>query len=194
MALSKVQIISNALSLMGKKIIVELGQDDLSDAAEQAFDMLVPAEFETGFWRFATTQAQLSQINAQPITDRFRYIYKLPANYLKMVCLIPQNWDFEIYENKQLYCGLNNPLYIEYIFMPEITNFPFSFCKFISYLIADYLSLSNAQSVQYQGVFAQKAEIWKSIALANDAQNRPQTPLQSKPIITNRFVGTLING
>lgn len=194
MALSKTQIISNALAILGKKIITNLGTDDITNAAEQAFDMLYPAEIEIGKWRFATTLQQLSLVNAVPLTVRYRYIFKLPADYLKLINIQPQMWDFEIYENKQLYCNFQGPLFIEYQFLPDISQLTYSFCAYMAYLVAEYLCLSNAQSVQYAQYLTPKVEFYRAVSKAADSQNRPQTPLQSHPAISNRFVGVTISG
>lgn len=61
MALTKVQIISNALAQLGHAPVVSLiDQDELVVAAEQAFDMLLPSVLSANNWRFASKIEQLS--------------------------------------------------------------------------------------------------------------------------------------
>jgi len=78
--------------------------------------------------------------------------------------------------------------------MPLIAFLPDYFNEFFAYEIACYLCLSNAQSVNYFQVLRPRADYLLQSALAADAQNRPQTPLQSAPMITTRYVSTFASG
>ena len=217
MSSSKVQIISNALAIMGKKPITTLENlSDIATAAEQAFDLIYPSIITKYFWRFSVKIVQLTQLNIIPVGGYWQYAYSLPGDYLKLVHLWPQNWDFEIYNNFQLYTNFasgityinvppappfppqvpinNSPLYLEYQFLPLIGNLPDYFNEFFAYEIAAYLCLSNAQSVNYFNVLRPRADFLLQAALAADAQNRPQTPLQSAPMISRRNVSTFASG
>lgn len=198
MPMTKVQVISNSITIMGKKPIQSLMQQgELVTAAEQAFDFLLPSVLSVGFWRFATTIIQLAQSTSTPIGGYWTFAYPLPSNYLKLVHPWPMFYDYEMYENNQMYTNFddtNQPLYIEYIFMPVIQNIPDYFWYFFVYEIANYLCLSNAQSVQYTQVLKPQRDQNYGIALAADAQNRPQTPLQSRPMIQRRYVSTFASG
>ncbi len=183
---------------MGKKPIQSLvAQSDIVAAAEQAFDFLLPSILSKYFWRFATTIVQLSLLAITPTGGYWQYAYELPGDYLKLVHLWPVNWDFEIYQNMQLYSNFQSssqPLYIEYQFQPMIEFLPDYFNEYFAYEIACYLCLSNAQSVNYFQVLRPRADFLLGAALAADAQNRPQTPLQSAPMISRRYVSTFASG
>ena len=198
MPLTRVQIISQALTLLGQKPIMSLtNQSDIVTAADNSFDMLLQGTLSTGFWRFATTIIELQQIASTPIGGYWLYAYKLPTNYLKLVHLWPHNYDYEMYENSLMYSNFNNafqPLFLEYIFSPVVQNFPPYFVKYFIYEIASYLALSNAQRPDLYQVLDGKKVIELSIALCADAQNRPQTPLQSMPMLSRRFVSTFASG
>lgn len=195
MAMTKVQIISNALALLGQKPINSLqNQNSITTAAEQAFDFLLPYMLSTAFWRFATKIVQLSQLVTVPVVTEWAYIYQLPADFLKLVRLYPHNYAYELYENKQMYANINGPLYIEYTFMPAIGQLPYYFNGYLIYRIAEYLALSNAHEVQFSQKLAQDMGVAMGVAMAADSQNRPQTPLISQPIIEDRAVATLIWG
>jgi hypothetical protein len=59
---SKVNIISNAICMLGHAPIVSLtNQDSMVTAAEQAFDFLLPAVLSSNNWRFSCQIQQLSQ-------------------------------------------------------------------------------------------------------------------------------------
>ena len=198
MALTKVQIISNAISLLGKGITQSLvNQPPIVATAEQAFDMLFPSDISTAFWRFATRIIELQQLNFTPVGGYWMYAYQIPADYLEMVHLYPQTYDWEIYQNSWLFSNFNNqyqPLFMEHQFLPLIANLPPYFCEYFAYRIAAYLAISTAQSVEYASYLDNKANYFKSVAQAKDAQNRPQTPMQNAPAITKRFVSTIASG
>jgi len=187
--MQKVQIISFALGLLGRKPIITLdNQNDITAAAEQAFDFLVPVILSKGQWRFATKIIQVSELEVDPIITYWKYSYQLPSDYLKMIRQYPHNYDFEMYDDLKMYSNVGGPLYIEYIFQPSISQFPPYFNEYLAYAIAENLALSNAHSVTFASKLAQDKGVIMAQALASDAQNRPQTPLMSQPIITNRAV------
>ena len=210
MGFTKIQIVSYALMLLGKKPAISLiNQNDLTTALENAFDFLYPAVMSKGFWRFATRIVQLTQLTTAPVGGYWFYAYQLPGDYLEMVHLWPQMYGWEIYENGLLYSNYNaaastttNPqipgggqgLYCEYQFLPLITNLPPYFAEYFATHIAAIAALSNAQSVAYyQPLMAEARVLWGE-AQAKDAQNRPQTQLQNAPMITRRFVSVFVSG
>lgn len=195
MPLTKTQIISNAVTLIGNKPIISTsGQGSLVNAAEQAYDFLLPAKLSESFWRFATKTAQLSQLVETPPTEiGWQYIYQLPSDYSKMVRLFPQNYNFEIYEGNRLYSSLDGPLYIEYVRAFDDTDaaqLPMYFVHYFVYELALYLCLASADSVAFYNALKPERDYLLSLAQANDAQNRPGTGLVSEPVISNRFVTT----
>jgi hypothetical protein len=198
MALTRTQIISQALTLMGKKPIMNLvNQSDIVTAADNCFDMLLQATLSEGFWRFATKIVELQQNVNVPIGGYWFYAYNLPNDYLKMVHLWPQQWDFEIYAGNLLFSNFNNsgqPLFIEYLFLPDVQFLPPYFVKYFIFEIAAFLALTNAQMPDYYSELERKKGIELAIAQAADAQNRPQTPLQSMPVLSRRFVTTFASG
>jgi len=199
MALTKVQVISNALTIMGKKPITSLANaDGLTTAMEQAFDYKYLTALESGFWRFATTIVQLSLDVNVPIGGYYLYSYTLPANFQKLVHLWPNFYNWDIYENSKLYTNYNStngqPLYLEYVFNVDYSLVPNYFWDFFIYELALYAALSNAQSVQYHQVLLPLRDKAFGVAQAMDCQNRPQFPLQSAPMITRRFVSTFASG
>ncbi len=198
MAFNRVQIISYALTLMGRKPITSLfQQSDIVNSADQAFDLLLMAAMSTSFWRFATKITILQKLETAPIGGYWTYAYALPPDYLKLVHLWPQTYDFEIYQDAQLYSGFDNsgqPLYLEYVFLPTETALPAYFVKYFCYELACYLAVSNAQIPSYTQELDRRRVIELSIAQAADAQNRPQTSLKSQPMVAARFVSTFASG
>lgn len=197
MPLTRTQIISRALNLMGKKPIISLeNQSDIVNAANECFDMLLEATLSQGFWRFATKIVELQQNVNTPIGNYWFYAYDLPGDYLKLVHLWPQMYDFEVY-GSTIFTNYNNqyqPLFLEYQYLVPEVNLPQWFVKYFCYEIAAYLALSSAQMPDFYSELERKKGIELAIAQAADAQNRPQTPLQSSPVLTRRYVSTYASG
>jgi hypothetical protein len=199
MAFTRTQIISNAIALLGKGMINSTqGQSTLVDTAGQAFDFLLPCKLSQHFWRFATTIVQMAQLNQTPVVTNWRYIYQLPGDYLETVRVYPQQYNWEIYQGTNqipvIYSNYNGNFWLEYVHIVDPTLLPNYFVHYFVYEIAHYLSLSSAQQTQYTPLLEKQRDYQLGIALAKDAQNRPQTPLASQPMITNRFVATWCGG
>lgn len=198
MPLTKVQIISNAVSLLGKGVTISLiNQPAIIGQAEQAYDLILPEVLSRYELRFATTVVQLSQLNGTPLPNYWSFAYALPGNFLKLWRLYPMTWDFEIYSNNQLWSNFDSqyqPLFIEYSFLVEPNRLSAPFCSYMAYEIAAYLALSSAQNVEYAKYLDSKAAIKLEQALASDSQNRPQISLQSAPMISRRYVSTFASG
>lgn len=191
MPYTKVQIISFALAKLGNKPVTSLdNQSELVSAAEQAFDFLFPLSLSEQQWRFACKIVQVSALVTEPVVSNWKYIYQLPSDYLKMIRQYPHNYSYEVYNLSQMYSNIAGPLYIEYMYQPTIASLPAYFCNYLCYRIAEHLALSNAHSVQFAQKLQGDMEIARTQALAADAQNRPNTPLVSKPMITNRALSS----
>jgi len=190
MPITKVQIISFAIAKLGNKPISSLeNQSDIVNAAVQAFDILLPIILSEQTWRFACKIQQVSQLVTEPIIDNWRYIYELPGDYLKMIRQWPHNYSYEIYENRHMYSNVNGPLYIEYMFEPSVFQLPAHFYNYLSLKIAEHLALSNGHNVEFSKKLGADSDSARATALAADAQSRPQSPLASQPIISNRAIG-----
>ena len=112
MALTKVQIISNALLQLGHKPISSLiDGDQMVVAAEAAYDMKLPSVLSSGNWRFACQIQVLEQLVEDIPTEwRWQAVYLLPAGYLKTIRVIPNIYVCEIYKDNKVYSYYNGPL------------------------------------------------------------------------------------
>ncbi len=196
MAVTKTSIISLAVMLLGHKPIQTLDNaDDLVIAAEQAFDVLLPSVLSTGNWRFSMQiqQLSLSPMIPPPQTG-WQNIYNLPSGYLKNIRIIPQNYVYEIYCNSQIYCnwGTATPVYMEYAFLPALSQIPMVFINYFIYEIAAFLALANAQKPDYYNALEAKRIAQLAIAAATDAQNRPQFSQVDIPVLNKRNITGII--
>lgn len=142
-----------------------------------------------------------------PLVTTWSYIYYLPDDFLSLERVTPQTWDFEIFTNNELYTNINTspvdpiqnapvnpnyPFHLNYVFQPEQNKIPDLFLAYYAYEIASFLALSNAQYAAFYDPLQKEREMNKAIAMAADAQNRPQTPMVSQPMISNRSVTGLV--
>jgi hypothetical protein len=192
MAQSKVNIISNAIALMGHAPIVSLiNSDQMVVAAEQAFDMLYPAVLAENNWRFATQIQQLSESVEVPPTP-WKTIYLLPAGWLKTIRVYPNIYVWDIYENSKIYAQYQGEFFMEYVFQPDISKLPVHFVKYFVYEIAAYLALSSAERPDYYAQLEAKRISAYAMCAAIEAQNRPQFTQVTFPVLNNRMLGTII--
>lgn len=196
MAYTKTSIISLAVMILGHKPIQTLDDaDDMIISASQAFDILLPSVLGTGNWRFSIKIQQLTLSTEVPPTQtNWTQIYLLPAGYLKNIRIIPQNYDYEIYANNQIWCnwGTQSPVFMEYAFLPEIAQLPATFVNYFIYEISTFLCLSTAQKPDYFQALEAKKNVQWAIAAAADAQNRPQFVEYDIPMLTKRNITGII--
>jgi hypothetical protein len=192
MAQSKESIVSNAISLLGHAPIVSFeGGDQMVVAAEQAFDMLLPAVLAQNNWRFATQIQQLSESVEVPPTP-WKTIYLLPAGWLKTIRVYPNVYVWDIYENSKIYAQFQGEWFMEYIFMPDVSKLPAHFVQYFVYEIAAYLALASAERPDYYNPLEAKRVSAYALCAAVEAQNRPQFTQATFPVLANRNLGTII--
>lgn len=194
MALTKPVIISNALAQLGHKPIQTLDNpDELTVAAEQAYDMLLPSVLSSGNWRFAVQIAQLSRlVETPPSGSPWTTVYQLPSGYLSNIRVYPQNYAYEIYNNNRIYSNWYGDIWMEYTYLVDPAHLPAHFVNYFVYEIAAYLALSNAQKPEFYSVLEQKRITQLAMASATDAKNRPNFSQVDFPVLSNRYIGGVI--
>lgn len=195
MAITKTQIISLAVTQLGHKPIITLDNaDDMVTAAEQACDILLPSVLSSGNWRFAMQIAQLSRsVDVPPKDVPWTSIYLLPSGYLKNIQIFPNNYDYEIYQNSQIYSNWNGNYFMEFAFQPDYSELTPSFVNYFIYEIAAYLALSSAQKPEYYATLEQKRIAALAMAAATDAANRPNFSQIIFPALAQRHIGGIIS-
>ncbi len=182
--------------LLGHKPITTLDNaDDLVTAAEQAYDMLLPSVLAQGNWRFAI---QIQQLTLSPIIPptgtNWQNVYYLPAGYLKNIRIIPNNYVYDIYSGGLIYTnwGTQTPVYMEYVFQPDESFFPFHFVNYFVYEVACFLALSSAQKPDYAARLEADRIRMMAIAHSIETQNRPQFSQRDIPVLNNRNITGII--
>lgn len=194
MAQTKTIIVSNAISQLGHKPIQTLDNpDELTLAAEQAYDMLLPSVLSSGNWRFAVQIAQLSRLPETPPSGSYwSTVYQLPAGYLSNIRVYPQNYAYDIYNNNRLFTNWYGDVWMEYTFLVPPDKLPAHFVNYFVYEIAAFLALSNAEKPEYYATLEQKRITQLAMASATDAKNRPNFSQVDFPVLSNRYIGGII--
>jgi hypothetical protein len=188
MSLTRVQIISNALMQLGHKPITSLsGGDSLVVAADQIYDIKITSVLTRSNWRFATQIQQLSQLAEAP-PNPWKTAYQLPAGYLKMLILYPFMYAWDIYAGQKLYTQYQGVLSMEYVFLPDVSMFPPHFVDYFTYEISTALALSNAQKAEYYPLLNAQRVQQQGLAMAIEAQNRPNFHQIDIPMLTQRNI------
>lgn len=192
MAITQVQILSNALLQLGHAPISSIsGGDALVNAAVSAYDMKLPSVLSQGNWRFATQIAQLSQLVETP-PPQWESVYSLPAGFLKTIRVYPNTYDWDIYANERIYSKSTGEFWMEYVFQPTPSHLPAHFVDYFVYEIAAYLALSNAEKTEYFSALETKRVRMQAIANAIETQNRPNFSQRSFPVLDQRYIGGLM--
>ena len=189
MGTSKIQIISNAISLIGKGPITTIADaGKFATFADSWYDMTLPSVLSQGNWRFATAIQSLSLLVDSPSVDDWAYAYQLPANYLSLVRLYPYSTDFMIYENKLLYSNFyaSTGLKVEFRFKPAESRFPDYFTEYFTYYLAQRLGMCasiNSEILQQLKMWEMDA---KSKAFGANGSSIPNQSIRSNPFIDVR--------
>lgn len=181
--------------LLGHKPIITLDNaDDLTVAADQAYDLLLPSVLSSGNWRFATQIAQLSETPEIPPTGSYwTKTYLLPAGYLSNTRIYPQNYTYDIYSNDRIFTNWNGAVWMEYTYMVEANNLPSHFVNYFVYEIAAFLALNSAQKPEYYSVLEAKRKEQRGMAAAIDAKSRPNFSQVDFPVLSHRYIGGIIS-
>jgi len=193
-ALTQVQIISNALLQLGHAPITSLtGGDEMVTAAVSAYNLKLPSVLSSGNWRFAV-QIQVLELLVEDLPPEvpWKAVYLLPAGFLKTIRLFPNIYTWDIYTNDRIYAYYNGPLAMEYVFQPDVSKLPAHFVDYFTYEISAYLALTNAQKTEYYTALEAKRIQMQAMSNAIETQNRPQFSQVNIPVLNNRYVGGFI--
>jgi hypothetical protein len=202
MAYTKTSIISLAAQILGHKPVTTLDDaDDLIITLEQAFDILLPSVLSTGNWRFSMQIQQLTlSTEIPPVQTGWQNIYLLPSGYLKNIRIIPQNYDYEIYNNNQIWCnwGTQTPVFMEFAYQCPVNELTPTFVNYFIWELAQFPALASAQKPDFANFIETKRVSQLAIAAATDAQNRPQFSQVNIPMLNNRnitgYIGSVAIG
>ena len=155
--------------------------------AVAAYDLITESVIGQHNLRFATRAQKLNLTALVSILPEWKFILKLPADYLAMDRVI-ENVNYEIFENKLLYTNTKDLIAV-YRFIPVPTLFPGYFVEFLVYSIAKHLAISTAQKESFEAVYSAERQRTLAAALFTDAQSHPNRPMADAPFIAVRRGG-----
>lgn len=188
MASTKIEICSNALLLAYGQGATDLTSSDASATASSFFDLLTEESVGTNDWRFCVKLQPLSRNVVAPLIDEWEYAYELPSDYISLVRIYPQSYDFQVYGGGFLYSNLTE-ITAEYRYSPLVSQYPAYFVTYITYSLASQLALMLAQSSRRFQILESKMKEYKMSGMAIDAQSHPTHGVVSSPIIAVRGGG-----
>lgn len=183
---SKIQLISNALILIGDLPITSLeGNSRAQTVANNLYDNIVENELSKHRWGFARKKAQLGLTAETPVGDEWQSVYQLPTDMITLIKIEP-SIPYQILGDK-VYCNYSGALYCDYIHKPSEGNWPPYFAKMIEYALAMDFAPSIRDSAASMELTANQYQNASRMARYTDSQQHPQTSIAYRPFIDVRY-------
>jgi sensor histidine kinase YesM len=189
MAVTKVDIASRALIMMGAQPISSFS-DDSTEAlvVNNIYEEIIESSLTRYRWRFATGQKQLSLLADAPV-GRYSYAYQMPTNPLVLkinaVTVNDYSIPYDRYEDK-IYVndyGSQSTVIMDYIFRQDESQFPPYFRLALEFQLASIFAGSIARDSGMIREFGDRAERQYLIAKNTDSQETTANKLD-----TNRYL------
>lgn len=182
-----IEIISNALVLLGKNSVQTINEaSEFEVAAQKFYDLLVSSELAKNTWKFATKMVDLARVAAfDPDFAWYSTAYDLPADFLSLVRIYP----FVPYQivGRRIYCSSTGRLQLMYNWNAPVSYWSAPFKEYMVYALASKLAPSVAENSALTQMMIMERNAAKAIAMYVDSQNSPNVPFQSIPWINVRF-------
>ena len=180
---TKVEIISNALILLGEKPLSSLTDDRYgATVGTNLFEQIYQNELQSNRWRFAVAKKQCSLLVSDPLNE-WENAFQIPAESLLVLGTYPST-PYEIYGDR-IYSNAAT-CEIEYVFKPEITELPSYFTILLTYALARDMIKPITESDNGVQVMTQKYVMQRDRAMYADAQQRPNKPIRHRPFTAPR--------
>lgn len=174
----KIEIISNAMILIGANAISDLSEGTEGLVASSLYENTYKGLLASHSWRFATKKAQLARLTTPPLNE-FSYQYQLPSDTIT-VLKVQDSTDYEIYGDK-LYSD-QAEIYIDYRYRVDETLLPAHYLLTLQFLLAAQFAIpitDNSQRAQvYQGLYEDQLKRAKYI----DSSARPNDAIVDSPL------------
>lgn len=176
---SKIQLISNALILIGDKPISSLDEAGAGAiVGKNLYDSSIRSVLSMHRWRFASKKAQLSRLAETPLSD-YKYQYQIPSDYIE-IHRTSAGKDYEIYQDR-IYT--NKPtLEIDYTYQVSEDYFPAHFVKAFEFFLAAQFAIPVTSNNTLAGTYLQMFNQHIAIAKSKDSMERPSRRIQENPI------------
>lgn len=176
MAVTKFDLCSNALLLIGANAITDFGaKSDESAAAARFFQTTADNWLSLYDWQFASTTVQLSRLSDTPL-DVWEAAYQAPPGALKIqnVKVGDTPIVYDRFRDK-IHCNAaaDSPVYCDYTRQVEVEYWPAYFIELMEAALAKKFSTVLAAKIDFKATF--NADLETQFRLAKNADARQQT-------------------
>jgi len=184
MGSSKIEIANNALLELGATLLTGLSMNNLeSDTVLAVYDDVYEDLLAKAPWRFAVKKADLSRDVAVPLNE-WSYQYTVPAQLQRVVRVYPTT-PYEMFQGK-IFANTTS-LAVDYVEKVSESYLPPPFVRLLSLELAVRMCMAITNDVQLKKSLQDDARLQFAAALAADAMQRPNVPIQSSPFVDVRF-------
>jgi ethanolamine utilization microcompartment shell protein EutS len=184
MGSSKIEMVNGALIELGAVILSSLTEDKLEvDVANEIYDEVYGDLLAKAPWRFAVKKADLSHLIAAPLNE-WADQFDLPAQCVRVLGVYPRRTAYEIFGST--ICANATALAVDYVERVSESLLPPPFVRLMSIELAVRMCMSITNDAELKRLLQQDARMQFAAALAADAQQRPNVPIQSSPFVDCR--------
>ena len=178
-AATKVNIISQALILLGERPVSDLTDDsrDSISGIVAIFENTYEAELQSNRWRFACAKKALDRLNTTPLNE-YQFVHQLPSDALLIFRTVPRT-RYEIYGDR-IYSNLQQ-IEVDYLFKPDIATLPAYFTKMLAYSLAREMARPTSENTHTVNDFSDRYYLQRNVAMFADAQARPNVAIEDSP-------------
>jgi len=181
--ISRVQLVSNALLLLGGNTISSLTENSTgAKLGANLFENTYLSMLQNHRWRFAAKTQELNQLAATPNTG-FNYAYQMPNDFLYTIK--GSGNTFEAYDN-EIHCN-DKTFQLDYIHRVSEDVIPPYFAKALEYNLASQFAVPLTGDIAKGDYYERKfnSEIRK--AKFADSSQYPEVSVQNQPYIDIRY-------
>jgi len=176
--LQKINIISNAMVLIGANAISSLTEGTEGVIGDALYETSYKGLIASHSWRFATKKVRLARLADAPLNG-YKYQYQLPSDIVTVV-KEQEYCDYEIYGDK-LYSD-SSDVSIDYRYRVDETLLPAYYVLTLQFLLAAQFAIPVTDNSQRALVYETLYEKQLKRAKFTDSTSRPQDAIVHSPL------------
>ena len=184
MVVSKIQLSSNALIMLGANPISSFTEDSAeATIASNLYETSYLSILSSFDWNFAKKKATLARLSETP-TNKYKYKFQIPSDLLRLITTYPIS-NYEILGDN-LFTD-SSTVDIDYIYKVTEDMFPAFFLKSFEYYLAVQFAIPITEDLNKIDVMQKLYEKESRRARFNDSQEQPTKAIDNKPYIDVRY-------
>ena len=186
---SDLDVANSALHLIGAEALTAFSDDSPEGKiATSIFEDTINSALSGHRWRFASKQRALTKSSVDP-ASRWDSAYSLPNDcvIVSAATINDARIKYDIYQRK-IYCDATSTdtLVIDYIFRPDVVDWPAPFKMAVTYSLASIFALSLARDARLSDVMGQQSLVHFARARHIDSQQQTTRKLTTTGYISQR--------